>query len=364
MANQRPLTYAPDSILLKGGHKMLKKLVKNIIVAIGLLGATLPVHAQDKPELPELIVYTYDSFASDWGPGPKIKTEFEKICYCTLTFIGLDSSVGILGRLRLEGAQSKADVALGLDTSLIAAARATGLFTDHTLETRGRFALPYDVGFWDDKQFIPFDWGYFAFNYDTERLANPPQSFAELLSDDRDYSIIIQDPRTATPGLGLLLWVQAIYGNEAPEAWAKLAPKLLTVTKGWWDGYSMFLEGEADLVLSYSTSPAYHAIAEGRDNFAAANFAEGHYLQVEVAGVLKASKKPALARLFLDYLTRPAIQSMLPTSNWMYPAAKSAVIPAGFDGLIKPEKSFLFSPEEVERNRKTWIEDWRKALSQ
>ena len=46
------------------------------------------------------------------GPGPKIKTEFEKTCECVVTFVGLDSSFGILGRLQLEGAASKADIAL------------------------------------------------------------------------------------------------------------------------------------------------------------------------------------------------------------------------------------------------------------
>ncbi len=44
----------------------------------------------------------------------------------------------------------------------------------------------------------------------------------------------------------------------------------------------MFLKGESDLVLSYTTSPAYHILEEKKDNYAAANFSEGHYLQVEV----------------------------------------------------------------------------------
>ena len=63
-------------------------------------------------------------------------------------------------------------------------------------------------------------------------------------------------------------------------------------------GYSMLLEGEADMVLSHSTSPAYHLIAEGKDNYAAASFNEGHYMQVEVAGVLKSSKENLLLPVF------------------------------------------------------------------
>ncbi len=64
----------------------------------------------------------------------------------------------------------------------------------------------------------------------------------------------------------------------------------VTVTKGWAEAYSMFPGVEADLVLSYTTSPAYHLIAENDARFATANFREGHYLQVEVAAKVKSTK--------------------------------------------------------------------------
>jgi thiamine transport system substrate-binding protein len=317
--------------------------------------------AEDRPEL---VIYTYESFAAEWGPGPGLKAEFEKTCDCTVNFVGLDSSVGILGRIQLEGPSSKADIALGLDTSLTSIAADTGLFAEHGLDLSGKLALPADLGPWQDKSFVPFDWGYFAFNYDTSRLPHGPSSFDALLDPENDLKIVIQDPRTATPGLGLMLWVNAVYGDKAPEVWAKMAPKLVTVTKGWWDAYSMFLEGEADMVLSYSTSPAYHLIAEGKDNYAAASFDEGHYLQVEVAGVLKSSKHPELARRFLESLVSAEMQSILPATNWMYPAAASGALPDGFDELIKPSKSFLYDPEIVEQNREAWTKAWVDGLSQ
>ena len=334
------------------------KFIVSFITAVGAMASM--ANANDKPEL---VIYTYDSFASEWGPGPQIKTEFEKTCDCVVTFVGLDSSVGILGRIQLEGAASKADIALGLDTSLTSVATSTGLFAPHGIEMAGKLALPDDVSAWNDPQFVPYDWGYFAFNYDTSRLADAPSSFEQLVSETNDLKIVVQDPRTATPGLGLMLWVNAVYGDEAPKLWAKLAPKLVTVTKGWWDSYSMFLEGEADMVLSYSTSPAYHLIAEGKDHYAAAAFDEGHYLQIEVAGILKSSKHPALAQQFLETLIGKDVQSLLPTTNWMYPAASSGTIPDGFDGLIKPSKSYLFDPEQIAKNRDVWVKDWVQGLS-
>ena len=142
------------------------KFIVSFITAVGAMASM--ANANDKPEL---VIYTYDSFASEWGPGPQIKTEFEKTCDCVVTFVGLDSSVGILGRIQLEGAASKADIALGLDTSLTSVAASTGLFAPHRIETAGKLALPDDVSAWTDPQFVPYDWGYFAFNYDKSRLA-------------------------------------------------------------------------------------------------------------------------------------------------------------------------------------------------
>jgi thiamine transport system substrate-binding protein len=72
-----------------------------------------------------LTIYTYDSFISEWGPGPAIEKNFEAICACDVNFVGLVSSLGILGRLQLESSSSKADIALGLDTNVMAVAQNT-----------------------------------------------------------------------------------------------------------------------------------------------------------------------------------------------------------------------------------------------
>ena len=147
---------------------------------------------------------------------------------------------------------------LGLDTNLMAEAEATGLFAPHGVEATA-FDLPVE---WTDDTFLPFDWGWFAFVYDETRLAEPAEEPADLVEAADGPKIVIQDPRTSTPGLGLLLWVRDVYGDEAGEAWKKLAPKIVTVTQGWSEAYGLFLEGEADMVLSYTTSPAYHLAVE------------------------------------------------------------------------------------------------------
>ena len=118
------------------------------------------------------------------------------------------------------------------------------------------------------------------------------------------------------------------------------------------------------MVLSYTTSPAYHLIAEGDDTKAAAAFAEGHYLQVEVAAKLEAAPEPALADRFLAFLGSDAFAAIIPETNWMYPATMPAAgLPEGFSKMMTPAKSLLLPPAEAQALRGPAIEEWRRALS-
>ena len=101
-----------------------------------------------------------------------------------------------------------------------------------------------------------------------------------------DIKIVIQDPRSSISGLALVLWVKKIYGKDAGEYWQKLAPKILTVTKGWSEAYGLFTDGEAGGVLSFTTSPAYHIVVEEDNTKQAAIFKEGHYPFFELAAKL------------------------------------------------------------------------------
>ncbi|MGI9828809.1 thiamine ABC transporter substrate binding subunit [Vibrio vulnificus] len=319
-----------------------------------MMGISSSALAADKT----LTIYTYDSFASDWGPGPTVEKAFEAQCGCDVNFVALDDGVSILNRLRLEGSNTKADIVLGLDNNLMAEAKATGLLAPHQVNTQ---ALSLPNG-WADDTFIPYDYGYFAFVYNKDKLANPPKSLKELVESRDDLKVIYQDPRTSTPGQGLMLWMKSVYGDDVTGAWQQLAKKTVTVTKGWSEAYSMFLKGESDMVLSYTTSPAYHLIAENDAQFAAADFSEGHYMQVEVAAKVKSSSNQALADQFMRFILSDEFQGAMPTGNWMYPVT-NVTLPESYGSLTVPEKALSFSAEEVAKQRKAWIREWQSALT-
>lgn len=330
-------------------------MLKHVIFASTLAASTLSFAVS-----PTLNVYTYDSFASDWGPGPKLEQLFEQQCQCDLKFIAFDDSITMFNRLRLEGKKSKADVALGVDQSLLEAADQSALFAPATIDLS---ALNLPVT-WQNQTYIPYDFGSYAFIYDKSKLSTPPTSLKELV-ERKDLRIIYQDPRTSSVGRGLLLWINQVYPQaQVAQAWQTLAEHTVTVGKGWTDTYGAFLKGESDLVLSYRTSPLYHLLNEQKDNYAATVFSEGNVLQIEVAAKLKASQHGQLADQFLQFLLSPAAQKVISESNVMFSVTNAAVEPH-YDQLrqqVLAEKT-LDTSNISHQQTKTWLSVWQNALA-
>lgn len=334
------------------------------VITILVLAMVQPVvgMAQSKPEL---TIYTYDAFAADWGPGPMVIEAFERQCECKLNIVSAGSSINALRKAQLEGANTKADIILGLDTNIAEDARTTGLFAPHQVSAANVNIPHTEYQNWKDPLFLPFDYSHFAFVYDSSKLKSPPNSFDALLKMPDEVKILIQDPRSSTPGLGLLLWVKQRYGDEAKIVWAKLAPKIVTVAKSWSDAYGLFLKGEADLVLSYTTSPAYHINVEDKSQYKAAMFADGHYMQIELAGILKTTKHMDLARKFMAFMISDTFQAIIPTTNWTIPVIKTEKpLPKGFPNPVDVGVSLLMDPKTVEASRKDWIKEWQAAIAQ
>lgn len=326
------------------------------LIAAALAAFAAPASA----ETPKLTVYTYSSFIAEWGPGPKVTPIFEQECGCKIDWVSVGDGAALLSRLKLEGAKTPADIVLGLDTSLTAEASATGLIAPHGVDLK---ALKLPIA-WTDPNFVPFDYGYFAFMWDTQQLKDPPKSLADLTAAGDAPKILLEDPRTSTPGLGLLLWLRTVYGDKAADMWKGIAPKILTVSKSWDEAYGLFTKGEAPLVLSYTTSQSYHVLSDKTERYKALVFPEGNYMQIEVAGMLNTAPHPDLAKRFLQFLVSKDFQQAIPETNWMYPVIDGAA-PDDFDtSAPQPAKALLLPPGEVAAHRSAWIKEWLDAVGQ
>ena len=322
-----------------------------LIIILSILFFTNSINAE------KLTVYTYDSFVSEWGPGPLIEKAFEEKYSVDLELIAVDSAATLLNKVILEGSNTKADIILGLDMNLFNSAENSELFTAHNMKNiNEKLNLPIE---WNSEIFVPYNYGYFAFVYNNKNLKNPPKSMDELLNIT-DARIVIQDPRTSTPGLGLLTWMKILYGENAQENWSKLNKKIISVTKGWTDAYyNFFMSGEADIVLSYSTSPAAHIMFEENYDISASIFKEGNYLSVEFAGILKSSKNKKVANIFLDFMLSDEFQKVIPSTNIMYPVT-NIKLPDAFNELEIP-KALQLNPKEINDYKDEWINEWLNA---
>lgn len=296
---------------------------------------------------PTLRVYTYSAMASKYGSGPSLKEGFEKQCNCHLQWVPFDTGIILLNRLKWEGAKSKADVVLGIESVIAQEALGLNLFED--------LNQPKTFG---QSQLIPYSRISLAFIYDQDRVANPPSSFDELI--EGSYKLILQDPRTSLSGTAMVAWIRLLYGEKSPEIWEKIKPNILTFTRSWSEAYTLFRRGEGDLVLSYMSSPIYHEVKEGKTNYQATVFQEGNLTLYEMGGVLKVSQQKELGRDFIRFLRSPEGQDILATEGWQYPLEGR---PNEWRDLVTYREPHSPQHDLNSFERVKWIREWEESLT-
>lgn len=337
---------------------MLKQKLSRLLASM-LLTMTTAVSAFSQ----DLVVYTYDSFNTEWGPGPVVFKAFEEHCSCTVQVIAPGDSGSVLSRTILEKANPKADVLLGVNDSELAKSFRYDLWEPYRSPNLDR--VPEELRLDSEHRVTPFDYGYIAFVYDSERLSSPPKNLADLTDSRFEGKVVIESPKTSSPGLSMLHWTIAVYGEDGYlDYWDRLRPNLLTITDGWSSAYGMFTKGEVPIVLSYVTSPAYHLEYEQTERYKALDFPEGMFRQVEFAGILKGAKNLERAQEFIDFMLTSDFQDVIPLTNWMYPVAPEKALPDSYQAAVRPGKTLTLSPEKIELNNERWLRNWSRTMAQ
>lgn len=312
-----------------------------------------------------LSVYTYDALTGKGSLGEILKREFKSKTGAELNLVSFSSEGEALNQIVIEGQSTKADILLGIDSSFASRAESTNLFNPVPEKYFSQLEKFLEVG--TSKTFLPFDFGYLAFLYDKTRTSVDEkkwgnmtlQKFIELESIRK--KIVIEDPRTSSIGFSFLRWTQEYFkgSSNLDLAWKKLFPKLITVSPSWSGAYGMFLKGEADWVLSYTTSRAYHLEREKKEQYDFLFFEDGHLIQVEGVGLVKFSPKKSLIESFLEILMSEKVQSQIPLVQWMYPARARLNLPDSFKSLRKPKPVYL-SRTLSEKDRKKLLDEWNQ----
>lgn len=316
-----------------------------------------------------LTVATYRSFVGSYGPGDQIKELFTADCKCQLKWVTSTDAGSLLTDLKL-GRYEGVDVILGFDQFQIEAMKATGKLLAVGLPSGvNKNALhPAVQGY--TGVFQPVDFGFFAFMYDAEKVKAPPTDLAGwLASPEMARSIALQDPRTSSPGYGLLAWIHQSSGDQKSfEAnLGRLKKQALSFSKGWSESYGLLTKGEAKAAFSYVTSEVYHRVEEKSSRYKAALLSGGHPLQIEFAArtVRKASDETAkIADDFMKFLVTDRAQRVIAQKNWMLPVSRSAakdLPPAFLEALEKPTALSLNATYGTTSIRKLIIDAWKAS---
>lgn len=310
----------------------------------------------------ELVIYAYDSFVSYGLAGATIH-KFEDQNNCKVTVVGVGDAGSVLNRAIMEKDNPKADILVGVDNNLLTKALAADVL--EVYKPQNMDLIPVKFRFDPTYHVTPFDYGYVAINYDSEKVAEPPQTFAELLDIKWRGKLILEDPRTSSPGLAFLYWTIAVFGDEGYlDFWRKLKPTILTITASWDTAYGMYTKGEAPMVLSYATSPAYHVKYEETTRYRAVLLNNSGYLQIEGMGIVKGAEHKQLAQKFIEFMLTEDFQKEIPTTNWMFPVNPNVTLPEAFDYAVQPIQILTLTLDEIEKNRERWLEEWTTMITE
>lgn len=315
--------------------------------------------AEPAADTTALVVYTYDAFGEALQTA--VEEHFQSRYGVKVIFSRFEDTGGLYNRLYLDRDRPRADVAIGLDNTYLAR-----LDRDRILEPY----RPADLQLASptllvDPQYraIPFDYGGVTLNYDSTMLPNPPTTWAGLLDPSLKRQIILTSPATSSPGRAFLLFTIAVFGEDGYlDYWRKLKPNILTVTAGWSEGYGLYTQGEAPIVLSYDTSPVYHRQFENETRYENLILEDSAYAQVEVAGIVRGAANLTNARRLMDYLVSLELQSLIPLSQLMYPVHPGVVLPDSFQAVKRAGKLVSLDEKRVAQMLDAWLKAWEDLM--
>ncbi len=315
----------------------------------------------------QLVVYTYDSFIS-YDLGPALEKEFEERYDVDVQFVATGDSRQMLSRLKreLRAGETRADVFVGIERSDAPLATGEDIFSPLSREEIPALSSVRERLIFDPQlRLVPYEYGYITLVYNEEKMetSEVPTTFEELTEPRYRKSLILEDPRTSSPGYSFLLWTIEEYGEDYLDYWKRLLPNVLTIAGGWSEAFKVFENGEAPMMVSFSTDTAYSVITKGKARQKVLLLNMEGYSNIYAAGLVESSEQKDWGKKFLNLLLSPTIQEKIPTTEWMFPANRNARLPVEFyQYAVRPPVPAEVDLAKIERNSERWLREWSKAI--
>lgn len=294
------------------------------------------------PESVTLIAY--DAFTPEKG----VFDDFTAETGAQVKVVTAGDTGTMVSKAVLASGNPEADVMWGVDNTFLSRVTSAKVFDSFDAVDEGDVCINYDKKWFTDKKL------------------EVPATFEDLISSPYKGLLAVQDPVASSPGLAFLLATIAHFGEEQWQGyWKSLVANNVRIAPDWTTAYTKdftIAGGKYPMVVSYGSSPPAEVV------FAATPITEPPtgviestcFRQTEYAGVLRGTKNPNNARALVDYLLSKKFQESMPLTLFVFPVNKEAVLPKVFqDFAVRPAKPLTLSPEEIEKNRDSWLDSWR-----
>ncbi|WP_138007745.1 thiamine ABC transporter substrate-binding protein [Halalkalirubrum salinum] len=315
-----------------------------------------------------LTVGTYESFldAPSTSPGEWLKEAFEDEYDVELVWETPSNGLNNYIERSNAGSTIEADLYLGVttddlirvdenaDESLFAAAG----------EIEGAADIREQLVFDPDNRAVPFETGYISLVYD-ENETEAPETFEGLLADDHRGELLAQSPESQTGRAFLLHTIHTIGEEEYLDYWAELQDNDVRVLGSWSDSYAAYTEGEAPMVVSYSTDQVFANMEDADLSKHQIRFLNDQaYANPEGMARFADSEAIDLAESFMSFVLRPDVQGEIAERNVVFPATTTAELDPEYDEFAhEPPEPVTFTYDELQGNLSDWVDAWNRQFA-
>lgn len=328
-------------------------------------------------EADTLVVATYSAFidAPSSSPGAWLKQAFESEFDANLIWQTPDGELNYYIQRANAGVDIDADVYVGLNVDML-------IRLDENLEGGQLFGKAPSVENADNvKQSLQFDPKSRAMPYDTGYISlvwdataddgefTAPKTFDGLLESQYEGDLIVQNASSSATGRAFLLHTIHEKGPDGYlDYWQGLQDNGVRVLGNWEDAYNAYSNGEAPMVVSYSTDQVYaNRYDQNMDKHQLRFLNDQGYANPEGMARFADSDAPNLANKFMEFVLRPEVQGQIAVRNVQFPAVTNATFPEKFSDYEKyakePPEAVTYSYDELQGNLEGWISDWQKQVA-
>jgi thiamine transport system substrate-binding protein len=316
-----------------------------------------------------LTVATYSSFTGEDTAGNWLKSAFEaEHSGATVEFVTPENGVNQYIQRAKQGAPIDADVYVGLNTSeLVRVSQQLDepLFRTVTDGLDRTDTVKDELNVDPNGRAIPYDTGYISLVYNEDEIEEPP-TFESLLESRYEGDLITQNAQQSDPGRAFLLWSIITQGEDGYlDYWERLVDNGVTVISDWEPAYQAYMDGEAPMVVSYSTDQVfYHGpdvnMAKHRIGF----LNDQGYANPETMALFADSGSSDLGRQFMNFMLTERAQSEIAVRNVQFPAVEGVTPGESFAKYAKePPEPVTFSYDELAGSVGTWVEEWARVVA-